>query len=168
MWRAAGGGTVGGMASVTEENDHLIGTGTLMALFLLLALGVGLVSITAQGWTGSSTNPTVTLPAATPCTTLNNSYQTLQSTLQAYQFGTATQADVTAAMINFHDTIVQEIPNSPVGLRQALQPLPSDITATLALLANPQTPNRFIANQSQQVVNAATFIPRLCPLPDEH
>ena len=141
-------------------------SGLMMSLVLVIFLAVGLIAWGATGATSSSTNPTVTVPPSTPCSRVADSYQTLQETLQAYQFGTATIAEVNTARDTFAAVTARELSALAPNVRIALGPVRAQLDKTAEVIAQPNVTNREIANQTQNVASAASAIPTLCPRSD--
>jgi endonuclease/exonuclease/phosphatase (EEP) superfamily protein YafD len=146
---------------MADESDSDY-SGLIMGLVLVIFLAVGLVSWAAAGTSNSSTNPQITVPPATPCSTVAASYSTLNNTLQSYAFGTATIEQVNAARREFAAVLTRELHALAPNVREALGPVQDELQATQEVIAQPNATNREIADQTQKVAAAASAVPTLC------
>lgn len=147
------------MATTETESDY---SGLVMGLVLVLFLAAGLISWAVTGTSNSSVNPTITVPPATPCTVVANSYSTLNNTLQSYAFGTATIEEVNAARAEFAAVIGHELTSLAPNVKEALGPVRDELQATQDVINQPDATNREIADQTQKVAAAASAVPTLC------
>src|SRR4051812_34877495 len=113
----------GAMAEKTESGL----SGLMMSLLLIIFMAVGLISWAAAGTSNSSPNPVVTVPPSTPCSRVADSYQALQETLQAYDFGTASIEDVNAARATFATISAHELAALAPNVRLALGPVQAQL-----------------------------------------
>ena len=148
----------------TETDSGL--SGLMMSLVLIIFMAVGLISWATAGTSNSSTNPVITVPPSTPCTRVADSYQALQETLQAYDFGTATIEEVNVARRDFAAITARELAALAPNVRLALGPVRAALDKTAEIASQPDATNRAIANQTQVVASAASAIPTLCPRSD--
>jgi hypothetical protein len=138
-------------------------TGLLMSLVLGIFLAAGLIGWASTGVTNSSTNPRILLPPATPCSRVADSFDTLQRTLQAYQFGNASIEDVNTARREFANVTARELSALAPLVQRALGPVRAELDKTAEIASQPGATNREIADQTQRVAATASDIPRLCP-----